>query len=122
MTLLSINWPHVWIVTGLGFLTVVSLLVFLIFVMKLLGIVITNTEKTPVKSVALETSASAKTEHAPLVPTSSVNDDLAAIAMALHLYFNRIHDTEPTEINIKSVEPDNSPWNFKLYGMNNLHR
>ena len=51
MTLLSINWPHVWIVTGLGFLTVVSLLVFLIFVLKLLGIVITNTEKTPVKSV-----------------------------------------------------------------------
>lgn len=122
MTLLAINWPHVWMVTGLGFLTIVLLLVFLVFVVKLLGIIIANVVKTPVNSAAPEPLASVRTEQTPFVTTSSVNDDLAAIAMALHLYFNGVRDAEPTEINIKSVESGNSPWNFKLYGMNNLHR
>jgi len=122
MTLLAINWPHVWMVTGLGFLTIVLLLVFLVFVVKLLGIIIANVVKTPVNSAATEPLASVRMEQTPFVTTSSVNDDLAAIAMALHLYFNGVRDAEPTEINIKSVEPGNSPWNFKLYGMNNLHR
>ena len=46
----------------------------------------------------------------------------AAIAMALHLYYNGVHDEEPTHITIKKIERKYSPWNAKIMGMNNLHR
>ena len=62
----------------------------------------------------------APAKAAPAAAQASADDDLAAIAMALHLYFNGVHDVEPTEIHIKRVE--RSGWNSKLYGMNNLHR
>lgn len=117
MTPLAINWSHVWMVTGLGFCMVIALLVVLIFILKLLGAVVSSAVKAPKaaqpKAVAAPAAQSAPAE-------ASADDDLAAIAMALHLYFNGVHDVEPTEIHIKRVE--RSGWNSKLYGMNNLHR
>ena len=96
---------------------VIALLVVLIFILKLLGSVISGAVKAPKaaqpKAVAAPAAQSAPAE-------ASADDDLAAIAMALHLYFNGVHDVEPTEIHIKRVE--RSGWNSKLYGMNNLHR
>ena len=105
-------------VTGLGFLMVISLLVVLIFILKLLGAVVSNAVKAP-KAEAPKATASA-VQAAPASAEASAQDDLAAIAMALHLYFNGVHDVEPTEIHIKRVE--RSGWTSKLYGMNNLHR
>ena len=116
--ILAVNWSHVWMVTGLGFLMVITLLVVLIFILKLLGAAISGAVKAP-KASAPKASAPAATVAA--APASSgADDDLAAIAMALHLYFNGVHDVEPTEIHIKRVE--RSGWSSKLYGMNNLHR
>ena len=115
--ILAINWPHVWMVTGVGFCMVIALLVVLIFILKLLGSVISGAVKAP-KASAPKAAAPAAAPAATAI--SSADDDLAAIAMALHLYFNGVHDVEPTEIHIKRVE--RSGWNSKLYGMNNLHR
>ena len=116
--ILAVNWSHVWMVTGLGFLMVITLLVVLIFILKLLGAAISGAVKAP-KASAPKASAPAATVAA--APASNgADDDLAAIALALHLYFNGVHDVEPTEIHIKRVE--RSGWNSKLYGMNNLHR
>ena len=115
--ILAINWPHVWMVTGVGFCMVIALLVILIFILKLLGSVISGAVKAP-KADAPKAAAPAAAPAATTI--SSADDDLAAIAMALHLYFNGVHDVEPTEIHIKRVEC--SGWNSKLYGMNNLHR
>lgn len=122
MTLLAVNWPHVWLVTGLGFIMVVALLIVLIFILKLLGVTISNlVNSSAQKSVAVKEVAipvqTTTTER-----TESKEDDLAAIAMALHLYFNGVHDDEPTEITLTKAERKYSPWNSKLYGMNNLHR
>ena len=91
--ILLANWSHVWMVTGLGFLMVIALLVVLIFILKLLGTVISGAVKAPAKASAPKADAPA---------------------------FNGVHDVEPTEIHIKRVE--RSGWNSKLYGMNNLHR
>ena len=102
-------------VTGLGFCMVILLLVVLIFILKLLGAVVSNAVKAPKAAIAAPA-----TQTAPASVKASADDDLAAIAMALHLYFNGVHDVEPTEIHIKRVE--RSGWNSKLYGMNNLHR
>jgi len=44
----------------------------------------------------------------------------AAIATAVYLYFNDNHDTECYCNTIKDV--CNSPWNAKIYGINNLHK
>ena len=119
MTPLVINWSHVWMVTGLGFCMVILLLVVLIFILKLLGAVVSNAVKAPKVAEPKAISAPAA-QTAPASVKASADDDLAAIAMALHLYFNGVHDVEPTEIHIKRVE--RSGWNSKLYGMNNLHR
>jgi Na+-transporting methylmalonyl-CoA/oxaloacetate decarboxylase gamma subunit len=97
---------------------VIVLLVVLIFILKLLGAVISSAVKAPKEA---QPKAIAQTPAAQAAPAAtSADDDLAAIAMALHLYFNGVHDVEPTEIHIKRVE--RSGWNSKLYGMNNLHR
>ena len=119
MTPLVINWSHVWMVTGLGFCMVILLLVVLIFILKLLGAVVSSAVKTPKATEPKAVSAPAA-QAAPASVKASADDDLATIAMALHLYFNGVHDVEPTEIHIKRVE--RSGWNSKLYGMNNLHR
>ena len=41
----------------------------------------------------------------------------AAIAMALHLYQNELHDHENTLLTIKKVNGNYSPWSSKIYGM-----
>lgn len=50
----------------------------------------------------------------------SLSDDKAAIAMALYLYFNEIHDEESDIITVKRVSRTYSPWSSKLYNMRNL--
>ena len=49
-------------------------------------------------------------------------DDFAAIATAMHLYFNEVHDVESNVITINKIERRYSPWNAKIFGLNNLHR
>ena len=45
--------------------------------------------------------------------------DIVAIAMALHLYYDEVHDDESTVITIKRIERRYSPWISKIYGINN---
>ncbi len=43
----------------------------------------------------------------------------AAIAMALHLYMNDMHDEESNVITIEDVKRVYSPWRSKIYGVMN---
>ncbi len=43
----------------------------------------------------------------------------AAIAMALHLYMNDMHDEESNVITIEDVRRTYSPWRSKIYGVMN---
>jgi len=47
-------------------------------------------------------------------------NEIAAISMALHLFMNDIHDNESNVITIKRIERRYSPWNSKIYGLNNI--
>jgi len=117
MTLLIVDWSHVWLVTGVGFIMVFILLVFLTLILNLFGklmIKLNNDKK--------QTKDSQKTSNPVKATAEADEQDLAAIAMALHLYYNSLHDTDPTEIIIKSVQGQQSPWSNKMYGMNNLNR
>lgn len=118
MVLLSVNWSHVWLVTGVGFVLVFVLLIILTYLLQLMGKlfgVIDNSKKKVNATVDNPAKPAAQ---------SSIDDDtdMAAIAMALHLYYNSVHDNEPTRITIKRVQQNSSPWNNKSFGMNNLHR
>jgi glutaconyl-CoA/methylmalonyl-CoA decarboxylase subunit delta len=46
----------------------------------------------------------------------------AAIAMALYLYFNEMHDKESNVMTIESVSKRYSPWSSKIYGLRNQLR
>jgi hypothetical protein len=47
------------------------------------------------------------------------NGDMVAIAMALHLFYDEVHDTESNVITIKRIERRYSPWSSKIYGISN---
>ena len=120
MIILAANWSHVWMVTLLGFGLVFLLLVVLIYVLKLFGVIMhprVKVENPHEVHEAVGQPHKEDSEHITLTGNAT-----AAIAMALHLYYNGIHDEEPTHITIKKIERRYSPWNSKLYGMNNLHR
>ncbi len=42
----------------------------------------------------------------------------AAISLALHLYFNELHDKESNIVTIKKVKKAYSPWSSKIYSVN----
>lgn len=51
--------------------------------------------------------------------SSTANNELyAAIAAAIHLYNDELHDEEDTVITIQKVEREWTPWNAKYYNMN----
>lgn len=52
--------------------------------------------------------------------TNKETDSEVAIAMALYLYFNEMHDEESDIITVKRVSKTYSPWSSKLYSMRNL--
>jgi len=56
----------------------------------------------------------------PVSEGSSANDQevYAAIATAIHLYNDELHDEEDTVITIQRVEREWTPWNAKYYNMN----
>ncbi len=45
----------------------------------------------------------------------------AAIALALHLYMNDLHDQESKVMTIEKVSRRYSPWSSKIYGLRNLN-
>ncbi len=55
----------------------------------------------------------------PVSSGSSAEEEIyAAIAAAIHLYNDELHDEEDTVITIQKVEREWTPWNAKYYNMN----
>jgi glutaconyl-CoA/methylmalonyl-CoA decarboxylase subunit delta len=50
---------------------------------------------------------------------STSGDEIAAIAMALHLYKSQLHDTESLTLTINKISRVYSPWSSKIYGIMN---
>lgn len=59
-----------------------------------------------------------KTEEKP-VKVNTSGDEIAAIAMALHLYKNDLHDTESLTLTFNRISKTYSPWSSKIYGIMN---
>ena len=53
------------------------------------------------------------------IASASQDDEvMAAIAAAIHLYNDELHDEEDAIITIQKVEREWTPWNAKYYNMN----
>ena len=108
-----------WFITLIGFGMVLLLLFVFIYVMKLMGKIMRPRVKAVKKEVTNEEqteSVGHKQREDRIVLTG---DATAAIALALHLYYNGVHDEEDTKI---TIQPHRTQWNNKMYGMNNLRR
>ncbi|MGM9805217.1 MAG: OadG family transporter subunit [Candidatus Aphodosoma sp.] len=115
MTLLSINWGNALIVTFLGFAIVVVVLILLIFIISLFGKIMAPKAKVTKSTKETQGKDEVCTESREHIPAL----DSAAIATAIHLYFDDPHDVESGVVTIKTVERRYSPWNSKIYGLNN---
>lgn len=117
--ILAVNWTNVAIQTCMGLGVVFTVLILLVLVLKLFGFFFA--EKKPAAKVDPEQANSRPTPENVLrgQRVSNVSEaDKAAIAMALHLYFNAAHDTESYRLTIRHNPA--TAWNNKIFGINNL--
>ncbi len=105
---------------GVGLAAVAVSVVFLALICIALiisgsGKLITNTEERQKKK-------GDKAKERAIKPVSDgsnmQNEVFAAIAAAIHLYNDELHDEEDTVITIQKVEREWTPWNAKYYNMN----
>lgn len=108
-----------WFITLIGFGMVLLLLFVFIYVMKLMGKIMRPRVKAVKKEVTNEEQTESVVHKQREDRIVLTGDATAAIALALHLYYNGVHDEEDTKI---TIQPHRTQWNNKMYGMNNLHR
>ena len=108
-----------WFITLIGFGMVLLLLFVFIYVMKLMGKIMRPRVKAVKKEVTNEEHTESGVHKQREDRIVLTGDATAAIALALHLYYNGVHDEEDTKI---TIQPHRTQWNNKMYGMNNLHR
>ncbi len=107
--LAEVVWSNVWAQTGMGFGVVFCVLVLLVFVL----IAFSTIASTATKSSAKPKKVKAQPAAQVAAPVASASDaDKAAIATALYLYFQNVHDEESDVITIRSSH--NSAWHHEL--------
>lgn len=110
MELLYINsWSEILIGSVIGMVVVFVALIILVLLFDFIQYLVLNSSKKKM------VKAGKKVEE--IVDVSA--NEIAAISMALHLFINEMHDEESNVITIKRIERRYSPWNSKIYGLNN---
>lgn len=110
---LAVNWGNALIITLLGFSLVFVLLVVLVFIVLIFGRVMSEN----VKDKKVEKSVKVQNQTEMLSLTDEEN---TAVALAMHLAYEEIHDEETRKLTIKQTQRECSPWNSKIFGINNL--
>ncbi len=105
--LAEVNWGNVWMETGIGIAIVFVILTLIIFILSLFN-VFAKTKKSGNASVPKVQATAAVVAPA----TSASEVEKAAIATALYLYYQNVHDVESGVITIK--HNDFSAWHHEL--------
>jgi len=125
----TLDWGHVWMVTLVGFGIVLCLLVVLVYILKLFGWTMQRRQQeeeakgpNPLDSMPRFASNERADEITPAVIAMALamakdDDEMAAVAMALYLYHNDLHDIQNTRL---TMTGHSTAWNAKSFGMNNL--
>ena len=89
MTLLSANWGEAWMMAGTSVLVVFTILLLVILVLFIFNVVAKSTAATA-KDIKPTTQANKQVKTF----EDASEDDKAAVAVALYLYYNDSHDKE----------------------------
>lgn len=114
----SIDWSIITdgaVLAVVGMFVVFAALLFLYLFLSLLSRIINRQKKEE-----LVKRGSGEEEAAKALQMSG--ETSAAIAMALHLYFEDIHDQENTTLTIKRLSKTYSPWSSKIYSVIGLNK
>lgn len=115
LNMVSMTMNDILVASLIGIVIVFVALVLLVFAFNLTGrLSVRSSKKRIVKNPDIPNDA--------VAPSDMAGAEIAAIAMALHLYFEDVHDKESNVITIKRIERRYSPWNSKIYGLTNLNR
>ena len=108
--LADVVWADAWARTGMGFGVVFSVLLILVFVLIVFGLFSRISGK---KQAQAPQPAPLKAAPQAVAPAATASDaDKAAIATALYLYFQNVHDEESNVITIQHNA--NSAWHREL--------
>lgn len=108
---------------GVGLTVVAVVVVFfclLIIALILMGYgnaIMKVQDKRSKKAVA-QAASTGKGEAVPVNDSRTAGDVYAAIAAAIYMYNEELHDEEDTVLTIQKVERAWTPWNAKFYNMN----
>ena len=106
MYFLSISDPQIWLLAGISVLVVFSILVILVAILNIFTIVAKKTtEKAKAVKSTIDTSKQAKTFE------KASDEDKAAVATALYLYFE---EKDNRENRVLTIVPYNSAWGAQL--------
>lgn len=105
---------HDGVIAGVGYTIVFAALVILFFVFSLIPKII----KINIKNKLIRQGKIKEAEQ----DCTITGDETAAISMALHMYFNELHDEENTIITMKKISRRYSPWSSKIYGVMDFRR
>ncbi len=111
-TILLVDMEFGIMVSALGYLIVLSSLTFLFAIYSLLPKLLDAFTKYQLKRAG-------KKECAEKDSLELTGNEAAAIAAAVNLIINEAHDHESGTITIKKITKQYSPWNSKIYAMNN---
>ena len=106
MRLLSISDPQTWLLAGLSILVVFAILVILVAILNIFTIV---AKKTTAKAKAVKSSISSSLEAKSFEKASE--EDKAAVATALYLYFEEMDNRESR---VLTIVPYPSAWGAQL--------
>lgn len=105
--LLSKEWEFGITVTIIGYIIVLSALIFLFLVFLLIPKLLDAYTKAKLKRAGKKEAETGTMGH-----SGEVN---AAISMAIYLFMNEKHDLESGKITAKRLSKRYSPWNSKIY-------
>lgn len=104
MYFLSITDPQIWLLAGISILVVFSILIILVIILNIFSFV--SKKQTTAKAKAVKGS----TEQPKGLEKAS-EEDKAAVATALYLYFEEINNSESR---VLTISPYNSAWGAQL--------
>ena len=109
---LATNWSDMWAMTGIGFGTVFVILLLLVLILGIFNVVAKKKSAAP--AVSSKPALEKKAVVTPfLQDVKGESDDIAAVATALCLYFQEVHDEESYVLTIQ--HHDHTAWHPEGY-------
>ena len=105
--------PHGAAMAAIAMITVLSVLALVAIIFQNLEHVINFFQKLFTRKVKSQDQVIAQEK------VKSSGDEIAAIAVALYLYKNELHDHESLTLTMSKISRTYSPWSSKIYGVIN---